>query len=147
MSEVDTAALLDMSFDAIEDLPSYAAFPPGVYSCKLGVEMKTLGTGEKKKTGIELSFTHVSTQELADPNAVSPVAGDKCSTFYDLGNKFGAGAFKEVTKDLRESLGAGNLGDFIEKANGIDVAAVLDIRKDPNDSDKHYTKVKQIATL
>lgn len=144
---ISPESLLDVVLDELEDLPSYDPFAPGVYVCTLGLEIKSLGEAPKTRVGVEVTLTHKETQELANPASESPKAGDKCSTFYDMGNQYGAGAFKQVSADIKKTVGAVTVRDIVEKANGLDVLAVVDVRTDKTDADKKYLKIKTLAAL
>ncbi len=142
MSEIDN--LLDATLDDLADAPSYTPFSPGAHVVRLSLDLKEIGG----KQVVECELVGVETQELADPATGTPlVAGDSCSTIFNLANEYGQGDFKMVCTALAESLGTVVPREIIEAAKGIDAMVLTGTRADKNDKDKLYLSIKNVSVL
>ena len=141
MSDLDN--LLDMTLDDLEDLPEFKNFPAGAHRCQATMESKEVNG----KPCVEISFTYVSCEELADPQEAEPAAGDKCSSLFFLDNEFGQGALKKVAAPFAEAMGLSNLGEIVTNVTDTDVLLVSSIQIDKKDSTKQYLRIQEIAVV
>lgn len=143
MSDVDLDAILDVTLDDLEDLPEFKVFPPGAHRVSVSLEVKEIN----KHPAIELSMKLLETLEMADPQEDPMEPGTECSTAYMMDNKFGQGAFKEVTKAIGASLGTSSLREIVEATKDLECVVITTIRKDKNDPDKKYINIKQLDVV
>ena len=142
MSDLDN--LLDATLDDLEDLPSFAAFPPGAWKVNATLESKEINS----KPAIELSLTMV---EVVACDSVEeeklPKAGDKASTLYFLDNEFGRGAFKAVAASFKDYAESSSLREIVEAVTDVECITITSFSKNKNDPDAPYMNVKEISVL
>lgn len=142
MSEHDElAALLDITLDDIEDLPSFENFPVGAHRVKLTLGMKKIN----EHPSIEAALTYIEAIELVDDEAVAPKEGDKASLAYMMDNEFGAGKFKVIAKPLAVALGLTRVPELVEACKDIECVILTGLRTDKNDKTKKYMEIKELV--
>lgn len=122
--------ILDSVLEDLADRPSITLFPNGAHKVIVAVEQ------DAAKQTVQLSLTYVEAIELADPQAVAPLPGDKNSVFFFLKNKkdgkvneYAVGAIKEICASLKEGGVEGSkASDFLTELNGMEVVIVTKIR-------------------
>lgn len=143
MSEMKSIEdMMDMSLDDLKDLPAFEIPPKGHY--KLAVSLQWKEVNEKRC--IEAGFVVLETLELANANDAPCATGTKFSTLFQLSNEFGEGAFKELMKPMKDSLGlAGKkLSAIVETVQDITIHATVKHRQDKNDKERFYANVVNV---
>lgn len=140
-------SLLDATLDDLADLPEFKPFPVGMHKVLLSLELKSIGEGDKKKQGVEVSLKYLEPIELSNPEDVPPKAGDSTNLFCDLANEFGQGTFKMVAAAVKEAVGGGSNREIIAATKNIECAILTGLRKDKTDAEKFYTQLKSVAVL
>lgn len=139
----DLDSLLDLTLDDLEDLPEFKNFPAGAHRVLATLESKEVNG----KPCVEISFTYVSCEELADPQEAEPKAGDKCSSLFFLDNEFGQGALKKCAEPFAQALGLINLREIVEQTTDVEAVLVSSIQVDKKDSTKQYLRIQEIAVV
>jgi hypothetical protein len=148
----DIDSLLDSTLDDLCDVPEFKPFAAGAHVCTIKWDYS------KKindKPVIEISITHVSTEELADPTATPPTPGDNTNVVFMLykkdgtKNEIGEGQWKEILKPLAAHFGTTTNRQTMDASQGAQCLVVTGIRTDKKDKDnlKHYTSVNSLAVL
>lgn len=144
LSEAGIEALLDSTLDDLEDLPEFKPFPAGVHRALATLELKVVNEVQC----IELSLKGIETAELAEPTKDVPIkAGDTASALFMLNNEFGRGAFKAIAKPMAEALGTSTTRQLIDAAKGVEVLVITTAKKDKNDPDRVFMKIKELQVV
>lgn len=141
MSELD--ALLDLTLDDIEDLPSFEPFTPGYY--KVGITLDTKEVNEHPSVEMELKLLEVI--ELVDNTAKPPAVGDTSSILFMLDNEFGLGKLKAAVVPIAEALGVASIREAVDNCKDVECAVALTARKDKNDTSKMYQGIAELKVL
>lgn len=141
-TEIDN--LLDSTLDDLEDLPSFANYPPGVHKVLASLGMKEING----KKAVELSLKGIETIELVDAAGTEAIkAGDESSMLFMLDNEFGRGKLKAVLAALADTIGSRNNREIIEGTKDVECLIVTSLRKDKNDPDKSYMNIKELQVV
>ena len=141
-TEIDS--LLDSTLDDLEDLPSFANYPPGVHKVLASLGMKEING----KKAVELSLKGIETIELVDAAGTEAIkAGDESSMLFMLDNEFGRGKLKAVLAALADTIGSRNNREIIEGTKDVECLIVTSLRKDKNDPDKSYMNIKELQVV
>ena len=141
-TEIDN--LLDSTLDDLEDLPSFANYPPGVHKVLASLGMKEIND----KKAVELSLKGIETIELVDAAGTEAIkAGDESSMLFMLDNEFGRGKLKAVLAALADTIGSRNNREIIEGTKDVECLIVTSLRKDKNDPDKSYMNIKELQVV
>lgn len=145
----DTLDSLDETLDDLADLPQTKPFPAGAHLVNMKVRRNP-----KKPGSYVVEMSHKAVVELVNPNTPEeelPKEGDKSTVFISTKkkdgsvNEFGQGQLKLVLKPLGEMLGTSSISEILEATkNGIDVIAVVGIRKSKDDQYDDQQDIKKI---
>lgn len=141
--------MLSMSLDDIPDLPTYKAPPPGVYKLIIKkIAEKDIGG----KTALEVQYTVSDIIELADANTpeedkVAPGGEFSEAFWFNDPEKIEMtlSVLKAKFGGLSEVLGTDNLLEILDKAEGMQVKAIITNRTDKNDKTKVYASTRDMA--
>jgi len=142
------AGMLAMSLDDIPDLPSYKAPPPGVYKLLIKeIAQKDING----KVALEVKYVVVDIVELAEPETpeedkVAPGGEFSEAFWFNDAEKveMTLSVLKAKFGGLSELLGTNNLLEILEKAEGLQVQAIITNRTDKNDKTKVYASTRDI---
>lgn len=144
VTEVDLASLLSMSADDLADIPGFEVPPTGHYNLAVYFEAKEVN----KKSCIECNFTVKDVIEIL-PDATPPLVDTKFSVLCQIGNEFGLGKLKAISKPIMDGLGIGNYGELLgqvgKASSGVLISATVKPRKDKNDPEKIYADVSNVT--
>jgi hypothetical protein len=138
--------LLDMDFEAIEDVPGFEVPHNGDYRLRLGAEVKKI----KENQCLEISYEVMDTLKKnndADPDAVP---GTKFSQLFSLQGepekvKKALGYAKLLLKPIGEAVGEGNLMVLVrDHLPGMICTATVKRRADKEDDEKFYPVIKNL---
>ena len=140
---MDVNDILDATLDDLEDLPEYKAYPPGAHRVKLSMEIKEVND----KQVVEASFTYIEAVELADQQAEVPAEGSQANILCHLDNEFGRGTLKLLATPVGKALNTASTRDTIEQCTDIECLIVTAYKKNKDDPDSPYMKVKELAVV
>lgn len=144
LNEMGINALLDSTLDDLEDLPEFKPFPPGAHRARASLALKEVSGAQC----VELSLKGLETMELAEPTKDVPIKeGDTASVLFMLNNEFGRGAFKAIAKPLAAALGINTTRELIDAAKEVEVVVVTTSKKDKNDPDRVFMKIKELQVV
>jgi hypothetical protein len=142
-----TPISLDTSFDDVEGLPSFGAWPTGGYKCIVKVIDKKVNDDD----AFEVEFICKEVIELAEKETMllqSPKPGDKCTVMYKRNHKVAMGLFKNevVTPFVAKFPAWKGYGDLVRgTANGVETLCIL--KREPQADGKEYMRIKQLAVV
>lgn len=139
----DLDALLDLTLDDIEDLPSFEPFTPGSYKVTVTLDTKEVNG----HPSVEMELKLLEVVEVVDGTAKAPAVGDTSSILFMLDNEFGLGKLKAAVAPIAEALGVASIRDAVEACKDVECAVVLTARKDKNDASKVYQGIAEIYIL
>ena len=141
---------LDMSLDAIEDLPQFVTLPTGAYLARLekGIISKDIPTQNGAQPVFELPFTVVEVLEIdpknLDEGEEAPKPGDISSFVFQRDNTFGMGLFKAVVTPIAKQLGTNQIGALLEGSKGMECGLII-TRTFNKDKQRHYAQIKKLT--
>lgn len=141
MSDLDN--LMELTLDDLDDLPSFAPFPPGSHRVLATFEQKEI----KGTAAITLTFKYIENIDLGDSNDKAPNENDTCNTVFMLNNEYGIGNFKKCAAPFSKALQLTRLGDIVEQVTDIECAIVTSLRTDKNDASRKYLNVLDIGIV
>lgn len=151
----DMDSLLDGTLDDLADAPTFKPFAAGAHMLKIA--FKTDEPINNIPT-VKVKLTHVSTEELTNPDDVAPVAGDQTEVAFMLKDKDGKanalaqGQLKELLASLKTGLGleTATNREVMAASEGLEVLAVTTVRKSKPSAEgeiKYYTSLKSVSVI
>lgn len=115
-----------MNVADLEDLPSFDPYPNGAHLVTIEFERKVVND----KPAVILKTTIIESQQLEDPSAAAPVAGDSYDFMYNIGNEFGAGSLKALLAPLSAQTGIAGNGALLDHCKGMQALIATKQRMD-----------------
>lgn len=141
-----TIDMLDETLDDLADMPASQPFPAGAHACSMKVRRNP-----KKAGNYVVELIHQTTVELSNPAQQEPSPGDKSTVFISTKkkdgtvNEFGQGQLKIILTPIGAMLGTSSINEILEATqNGIDVIAVVGIRKSKDEQYDDQQDIKKV---
>lgn len=119
-------AFNNTSVEDLEDLPSFDPYPNGAHLVTIEFERKVVND----KPAVILKTTMVETQQLEDPAATAPNAGDTYDFMFGLSNEYGEGSLKNILAPMAEATGITSNGELLDHVKGFQALIATKQRMD-----------------
>lgn len=134
----------DMLLDNIEDMPSFAAWPSGMY--KVIMNDGIFAEEINEKPAFKTNLTLLEVLGMADDvtNDEAPKVGSELGMMFMRTNKFGAASYKLFANPIGKKLGVATVAEVNEQSKGIELTILLNRVQDKKDKSKFYNRAVEV---
>lgn len=137
----------DMILDDIEDMPSFAAWPSGMYHV---IANDGFVPDEVNDAPVfRLPLTLLKVMGLVDEGGeeAPPAEGSELGLMFQRNNKFGAANYKTYANPIGKKLGLKTVSEINEQSKGVEMQILLNKIQSKKDKTKWFNRTVEVIIL
>lgn len=138
----------DMVLDDIEDMPTFAAWPSGMYHVVANDGFIPDDVNDSPVFRLPLTLKAVlGIVESDGEDNTPPVEGSELGLMFQRNNKFGAANYKMYANPIGKKLGLTSVAEVNEQSKGIELHVLLNKVQSKKDKSKWFNRTVEVIVL